>query len=98
MSAQLQQKSSKPNSMASPAAAAGVTIGTSEDQHTPDLTAFVKSLLKEMEQRFQTMSDSIINRIDDMGSRIDDLEKSISELMEQAGVDEQPSAPAGAQK
>jgi heat shock factor-binding protein 1 len=32
------------------------------------------------------MSDAIITRIDEMGSRIDDLEKSIGELMTQAGV------------
>ena len=33
------------------------------------------------------MSDAIIGRIDEMGTRIDDLEKSIGELMEQAGVE-----------
>ena len=38
--------------------------------------------------RFQTMSDSIIGRIDEMGSRIDDLEKSIGELIQHAGVEE----------
>ena len=32
------------------------------------------------------MSDAIITRIDEMGSRIDDLEKSIGELMTQAGM------------
>ena len=35
------------------------------------------------------MSETIIGRIDEMGSRIDDLEKSIADLMEQAGVDEE---------
>ena len=34
------------------------------------------------------MSTSIIGRIDDMGNRIDDLEKSISELMTQAGIEQ----------
>jgi heat shock factor-binding protein 1 len=34
------------------------------------------------------MSNSIISRIDEMGSRIDDLEKSIGELMAQAGIEE----------
>ena len=34
------------------------------------------------------MSDSIIGRIDEMGSRIDDLEKSIGDLIQQAGLDE----------
>lgn len=33
------------------------------------------------------MSDQIITRIDDMGNRIDDLEKSIADLMNQAGVE-----------
>jgi heat shock factor-binding protein 1 len=33
------------------------------------------------------MSDAIIGRIDEMGNRIDDLEKSIGELMDQAGVE-----------
>jgi heat shock factor-binding protein 1 len=33
------------------------------------------------------MSSTIIGRIDEMGGRIDDLERSISELMEQAGIE-----------
>jgi len=37
----------------------------------------------------------IIGRIDEMGSRIDDLEKSIGDLMEQAGVEAPaPTPPA----
>ena len=51
----------------------------------------MQNLLKEMQGRFQTMSDAVINRIDDMGERIDELDKSISELMSQAGVEELPS-------
>jgi heat shock factor-binding protein 1 len=34
------------------------------------------------------MSEQIIGRIDEMGNRIDDLEKNISELMSQAGVEQ----------
>lgn len=34
------------------------------------------------------MSNQIIGRIDEMGNRIDDLEKSIGELMAQAGIEE----------
>ena len=49
-------------------------ITVPDDQHT-DLTLFVQNLLKEMQTRFQTMSDGIINRIDDMGTRIDELER-----------------------
>lgn len=59
-----------------------------QDDQNQDLTLFVQNLLKEMQGRFQTMSDSIINRIDDMGARIDDLEKSISELIQEAGAED----------
>ena len=41
-----------------------------------------------MQGRFQTMSDQIVARIDDMGGRVDDLEKSIGELMAQAGIED----------
>jgi len=34
------------------------------------------------------MGDSILSKMDDMGSRIDDLEKSISEMVEITGVSE----------
>jgi heat shock factor-binding protein 1 len=37
--------------------------------------------------RFSRLSDTILGRIDDMGSKIDDLEKSIGELMDQAGIE-----------
>ena len=35
------------------------------------------------------MSDNIGGRIDEMGTRIDDLEKSIGELIQQAGIEEE---------
>eukprot|EP00919_Chromeraceae_sp_WS-2016_P036820 GHVR01087502.1.p1 GENE.GHVR01087502.1~~GHVR01087502.1.p1 ORF type:complete len:102 (+),score=40.39 GHVR01087502.1:60-365(+) len=69
--------------------------GTAADPNVADVSAFVQNLLREMQTRFQTMSDSIINRIDDMGTRINDLEKSIGDLMHQGGGDDYPSS-AGA--
>mmetsp|Transcript_14363 Transcript_14363/g.30763 ORF Transcript_14363/g.30763 Transcript_14363/m.30763 type:complete len:80 (-) Transcript_14363:203-442(-) len=62
-------------------------------QNTADLTAFVQNLLQQMQGRFETMSDNIIGRIDEMGHRIDDLERSIGELIQQAGVDENEGRP-----
>ncbi|NWU53835.1 HSBP1 protein, partial [Dromas ardeola] len=60
-----------------------------------DLTAVVQTLLQQMQDKFQTMSDQIIgrnilflNEFDDMSCRIDDLEKNIADLMTQAGVEE----------
>ncbi|KAF0982953.1 hypothetical protein FDP41_010932 [Naegleria fowleri] len=58
-------------------------------QGTQELTVFVQNLLHQMQKRFQDMSDTIIKRIDEMGTRIDDLEKSIGELMQQAGIPEE---------
>jgi heat shock factor-binding protein 1 len=40
-----------------------------------------------MQSRFSQMSETIISRIDEMGGRIDELESSISDLMDQAGVE-----------
>ncbi|NWW84440.1 HSBP1 protein, partial [Rhynochetos jubatus] len=53
----------------------------------------VQTLLQQMQDKFQTMSDQIIGRnilfeLDDMSCRIDDLEKNIADLMTQAGVEE----------
>ncbi|NXG79765.1 HSBP1 protein, partial [Baryphthengus martii] len=57
-----------------------------------DLTAVVQTLLQQMQDKFQTMSDQIIGRNILFGSqvlcRIDDLEKNIADLMTQAGVEE----------
>ena len=44
-------------------------------------------MLNQMQNRFQTMSDNIIGRIDEMGTRIDDLERSIAELVQEAQND-----------
>lgn len=66
-----------------------------QPQGAQELTVFVQNLLQQMQTRFQEMSDAIINRIDEMGARIDDLEKSIGELMQQAGIEETDGA-AGA--
>uniref|UniRef100_A0A1B0GGM3 Heat shock factor-binding protein 1 n=1 Tax=Glossina pallidipes TaxID=7398 RepID=A0A1B0GGM3_GLOPL len=38
-------------------------------------------------KNMQELTIYIITRIDDMGNRIDDLEKSIADLMNQAGVE-----------
>ncbi|VCW77883.1 unnamed protein product [Gulo gulo] len=41
-----------------------------------------------MQDKFQTMSDQVIGRIDDMSSCIDDPEKNMADLMTQTGVEE----------
>ncbi|KAK6803526.1 hypothetical protein RDI58_001310 [Solanum bulbocastanum] len=54
-------------------------------QSTADMTVFVQNLLQQMQTRFQTMSESIISKIDDMGNRIDELEQSINDLRIEMG-------------
>ncbi|XP_021907100.1 heat shock factor-binding protein 1-like protein 1 [Carica papaya] len=65
----------------------------SEDtkQSTADMTAFVQNLLVQMQARFQTMSDSIVSKIDEMGGRINELEQSINDLRAEMGVEGSPS-------
>ena len=54
------------------------------DNSANELTQLVQQMLTQMQSRFQTMSDNIITRIDEMGGRIDDLEKSIADLVQEA--------------
>lgn len=65
----------------------GGKIPDTVPENAQDLTIFVQNLLEQMQNRFNQMSTSIIGRIDEMGTRIDDLEKSITDLMTQAGID-----------
>ncbi|NWR55926.1 HSBP1 protein, partial [Bucorvus abyssinicus] len=53
-----------------------------------DLTAVVQTLLQQMQDKFQTMSDQIIGRNILFYRQADDLEKNIADLMTQAGVEE----------
>ena len=56
-----------------------------QDRSVGNQPAITSSLQSSTCFRFQTMSDQIISRIDDMSSRIDDLEHNINDLMSQAG-------------
>ncbi|XP_014500503.1 heat shock factor-binding protein 1 [Vigna radiata var. radiata] len=60
-------------------------------QSTADMTAFVQNLLQQMQSRFQTMSNSIISKIDEMGNRIEELEQNINELRAEIGLESSPS-------
>jgi len=64
-------------------------MADSDPKNVQDLTDFVQDVLQDMQGKFKSMSDGIVHKIDDMGGRIDDLEKSIAELLAQAGMDEE---------
>lgn len=61
--------------------------GAGAGDNANELTNLVQQMLTQMQQRFQTMSDNIIGRIDEMGKRIDDLKSSIADLVSEAQQD-----------
>ena len=56
---------------------AGAGAGATAEK-TPEETA--RRVLEQMEERFRTMSDAIITKIDEMGDRIEELERSVREI------------------
>ncbi len=70
--------------------------GSGDDNSAAELTNLVQQMLTQMQSRFQSMSDTIIGRIDEMGSRIDELEKSIADLVQEAQTDSDQAAIGGA--
>uniref|UniRef100_A0A8C5GDF0 Heat shock factor-binding protein 1 n=1 Tax=Gouania willdenowi TaxID=441366 RepID=A0A8C5GDF0_GOUWI len=70
-------------------------MSETDPKSVQDLTNVVQTLLQQMQDKFQTMSDQIIGRniLERMNQRIDDLEKNITDLMTQAGVEENEATP-----
>ncbi|KAH9902970.1 heat shock factor binding protein 1-domain-containing protein [Cubamyces menziesii] len=46
-----------------------------------ELTAFVESLLEQLDQKFEDMSSQILDRMTQMSSRVDALEASIHDII-----------------
>uniref|UniRef100_A0A3B4AWV3 Heat shock factor-binding protein 1 n=1 Tax=Periophthalmus magnuspinnatus TaxID=409849 RepID=A0A3B4AWV3_9GOBI len=70
-------------------------MAETDPKSVQDLTNVVQTLLQQMQDKFQTMSDQIIGRniLTKHDTRIDDLEKNIADLMTQAGVEEIEGTP-----
>ncbi|KAI0833412.1 heat shock factor binding protein 1-domain-containing protein [Trametes gibbosa] len=56
-----------------------------------ELTAFVESLLEQLDQKFDDMSSQILDRMTQMSSRVDALEASIQDIISN---DANPAAPS----
>ncbi|XP_062194136.1 pentatricopeptide repeat-containing protein At1g52640, mitochondrial-like [Phragmites australis] len=56
-------------------------------QNPTDMTAFVQNLLGQMQTRFESMSQNIVSKIDEMGTKIDELEQSINDLKAEMGTE-----------
>ncbi|KAF9516900.1 hypothetical protein BS47DRAFT_1340198 [Hydnum rufescens UP504] len=58
------------------------TFARPEEISSPhELTAFVETLLSQLEGRFDDMSNQILDRMNQMSSRVDALESSIHDLI-----------------
>ena len=66
--------------MSTPGARKTDANGAERELTAEELSSFVQNLLTQMQTRFQTMSDAIITKIDDMGERIEALEKSVNDI------------------
>lgn len=53
-----------------------------------ELTEFVDKLLKQMHEKFEDMSSSVNQRLDNLGGKIDEIEKSITDLINEIGNEE----------
>merc|ERR1712004_602925 len=58
-----------------------------EPQSTEELAAYIQNTLSNLQNKFTSISDGILNRVDTMAVRIDSLERSIADLMTASGVD-----------
>ncbi|XP_020788536.1 heat shock factor-binding protein 1-like protein 1 [Boleophthalmus pectinirostris] len=64
-------------------------MSKSEEKAAQELTEVMEKTMERLQGRFQAMSNQLESKMDEMGSRIHDLEKNVSELMTQAGMENQ---------
>ncbi|KAI0787746.1 heat shock factor binding protein 1-domain-containing protein [Fomes fomentarius] len=63
-------------------AGATKSVTNASDISSPhELTAFVESLLEQLDQKFEDMSSQILDRMTQMSSRVDALEASIHDII-----------------
>ncbi|TRM64761.1 heat shock factor binding protein 1-domain-containing protein, partial [Schizophyllum amplum] len=56
--------------------------GSGPDVSSPhELTAFVETLLSQLDDKFESMSGQILERMDQMSARVDALEASIQDII-----------------
>ncbi|XP_070703176.1 heat shock factor-binding protein 1-like protein 1 [Pempheris klunzingeri] len=64
-------------------------MSRTDNKAAKDMTDAMDKTLQRLQGRFQTVSEQLESKIDEMGNRIDDLEKNVAQLMTQAGMEEQ---------
>ncbi|KAG7245227.1 hypothetical protein INR49_023799 [Caranx melampygus] len=64
-------------------------MSQTDSKAAKDMTDAMDETMRRLQGRFQEMSEQLESKINEMGIRIDDLEKNVSDLMTQAGMEEQ---------
>jgi len=67
------------------------TLGLSdnvEPKTTSEFAQQMQHMMQQLQDKFQSTSGQIFTRIDETGRSLDDLEKTVSDLMTEAGVDQ----------
>ena len=61
-----------------------------ERTESQDLNIFVKEMLEDMETKFVNTGESIMGRLEEISKKMDILDNNISDLMDEAGLSQQP--------
>ncbi|KAK5855414.1 hypothetical protein PBY51_005515 [Eleginops maclovinus] len=67
-------------------------MSKTESKSAKDLTEAMEETMQRLQGQFKGISEQLESKIDEMGTRIDDLESNVSELMTQAGMEEQATS------
>ncbi|XP_069476744.1 heat shock factor-binding protein 1-like protein 1 [Ambystoma mexicanum] len=58
------------------------------DPRTPqELSDFADDLLQKLQEKFETLTNQLTLRMEEMGTSIEDLQKDVTDLMVQAGIE-----------
>ncbi|XP_061521220.1 heat shock factor-binding protein 1-like protein 1 [Phycodurus eques] len=64
-------------------------MSKTECKTAEEMTQAMEETMRLLRERFQAISEHLEVKIDEMGTRISGLEENVTELMTQAGMDDQ---------
>ncbi|KAH8100793.1 heat shock factor binding protein 1-domain-containing protein [Cristinia sonorae] len=76
-----------------PSAASGSADVATDISSPHELTAFVETLLEQLDAKFDDMSSQILDRMNQMSARVDALEASIQDIINGDATNTVPSLP-----
>ncbi|KAF7375294.1 hypothetical protein MSAN_00416200 [Mycena sanguinolenta] len=79
-------------------AASKPSIGVGDISSPHELTAFVETLLEQLDTKFDEMSSQILDRMTQMSTRVDALEASIHDIINGDVMPQSPSPIPGGRK